>query len=365
MIGIAETLAHQLRGVAFAYFALASCRFFRIRKRSRRFHLLFLCTLWIAAGYLKDSVFLSEFFSSSEKLNVAMSLLDLTSFPVICAFLLEVVRPGAVKDRLWISETTVILLLAVLYLIFPLPALEIATYAVSYSIALSGIAAMVVFSVRYGKYLSDNFSYKENMEVRWAVVTGSAWFLQLVIYAIAFTPATWLGECLFIVSSLVIWSILFYFVKRQRTVRIQWTSPEAADKGTEDDSVSEFSESIVRNIEITIAPRLASCMQEDKIYLNPKLKLGDLAAAVGTNVKYLTYYLQHSLGTSFYDYINSFRVEEACRIIREMESSGRINMTDVAIRSGFNSVSSFNRYFFKIMSVSPKAFYTDEVRKGK
>ena len=224
---------------------------------------------------------------------------------------------------------------------------------------------MIVFSVRYGKYLSDNFSYKENMGVRWAVVTGSALFLQLVVFAFAFNPATWLGESLFIVLSLVIWSILFHFVKRQRTVTIQWTSPQTGNGGTEEDSANEFSESIIRNIELTIAPRLASCMQDDKIYLNPKLKLGDLAAAVGTNVKYLTYYLQHSLDTSFYDYINSYRVEEACRIIREMESSGRINMTDVATRSGFNSVSSFNRYFFKIMSVSPKAFYTDVVMKGK
>lgn len=365
MSEIAETLAHQFRGVAFAYFAIASYRFFHVRKRSRRFYLLFLCTLWIAAGFFKDSVFLSDYFSQSDNLNVAMSLLDLSSFPIICAFLLEVVRPGAVKNSMWISETAVILLLSLLYIPFPYPALEIAVYIISYSIALSGITAMIVFSVRYGKYLSDNFSYKENMEVRWAVVTGLCWFLQLVIFALAFTPATWLGESLFIVSSLIIWTILFYYVKRQRTVRIQWSSPEDGKDEPEDSASNDFSESIIRNIELSIAPKLAVCMQEDKIYLNPKLKLGDLAAAVGTNVKYLTYYLQHSLGSSFYDYINSFRVEEACRIIREMKSSGRINMTDVATRSGFNSVSSFNRYFFKIMSISPKAFYTDEVRKGK
>ena len=46
-----------------------------------------------------------------------------------------------------------------------------------------------------------------------------------------------------------------------------------------------------------------------------------------------------------------------------MSDIGRINMTDVAQQSGFNSVSTFNRYFKKVMGLTPKAYYLQHATK--
>ena len=59
---------------------------------------------------------------------------------------------------------------------------------------------------------------------------------------------------------------------------------------------------------------------------------------------------------TFYDYINEYCVAEACRIMEE-STSERLPMADVAARSGFNSNSSFNRYFCKIKGDTPARYY--------
>ena len=37
----------------------------------------------------------------------------------------------------------------------------------------------------------------------------------------------------------------------------------------------------------------------------------------------------------------------------------RLNMSDVALKSGFNSVSTFNRYFRKVTGMNPKDYYKE------
>ena len=95
-------------------------------------------------------------------------------------------------------------------------------------------------------------------------------------------------------------------------------------------------------------------METEKLYLNPHLSLNDLASAAGTNKTYISTFI-NSRGKTFYDYVNEYRIAEACRILDT--SSERLSMADVATRSGFNSMSTFNRYFLRIKGVSPSAYY--------
>ena len=50
--------------------------------------------------------------------------------------------------------------------------------------------------------------------------------------------------------------------------------------------------------------RLQQCFEEDKVYLDPKLRLSELAARLGTNRTYLSQYFNHSCAQSFYEYVN-------------------------------------------------------------
>lgn len=71
-------------------------------------------------------------------------------------------------------------------------------------------------------------------------------------------------------------------------------------------------------------------METDRLYLNPLLSLNDLAMAAGTNKTYISSFINRG-GKTFYDYVNEYRISEACRIIDSTDE--RLSMADVASRS--------------------------------
>ena len=58
------------------------------------------------------------------------------------------------------------------------------------------------------------------------------------------------------------------------------------------------------------------------------------------------------MGTSPLDFVNNTRVSKACQLLRSTEESV-LNISEMV---GFHSVSSFNRYFIKIMQMSPRDY---------
>jgi len=99
-------------------------------------------------------------------------------------------------------------------------------------------------------------------------------------------------------------------------------------------------------------------MTEDRLYLNPKLTISDVATAIGTNRTYLSDYLNKKLSVTFYEYVNRYRVMEACGIL-----VGENNhlLKEVAEKSGFNSLSTFHRSFLKVMKITPLQYRFNKI----
>ena len=102
--------------------------------------------------------------------------------------------------------------------------------------------------------------------------------------------------------------------------------------------------------ESLLGARLEQLMSDDKVWKNPRLSLADLAMQIGTNRTYLSNYLNSNLNTTFYDYINGYRIEAALRMMHEAGSSR--TMAEVAENSGFNSISTFRRVFRRVKGCS-------------
>ena len=58
------------------------------------------------------------------------------------------------------------------------------------------------------------------------------------------------------------------------------------------------------------------------------------------------------MGTSPLDYVNNTRILKSCILLRSTEHS----ILDISEMVGFHSVSSFNRYFIKLMQMSPREY---------
>ena len=357
-----EAFAHFIRGAISIFFVFWCIKLYTYRHRNRMMRLLFYTTIFLAFSYIKDSVFLFAQWKNSFWLDDFVKTVDLLFIPLACAFFIEATNPGYPTRRQLAALLSMQALFIPLFLIFPDKIVVFCAFSVALVVAVATMFLVVVFSVRYRQYIKLNYSYKENIDVAWVVVSSVAFFLSLFVYNLAFAYTTWLSEALYNIFSMALWTFLFLFSRRHRVVRILKPVENENEPATEEIEEPKSDDDVVSHNYI-LAVRLEQKMSQDKLYLNPKLTTTDVATAIGTNKTYLSDYLNNTLNTSFFDYINTFRINEACRIIEMMPERGRKSMSVVAQKSGFNSLSSFHRYFVKLKGISPKSYYVNSVMK--
>jgi AraC-like DNA-binding protein len=101
--------------------------------------------------------------------------------------------------------------------------------------------------------------------------------------------------------------------------------------------------------------RLQSYMRREKPYLNPGLSINKLAKRLIIPSRYLSQVVNESLGINFYDFVNSYRVEEAKNLLLDSSNNER-NIHEIFFDSGFNTKSVFNRIFKKFTGMTPSEF---------
>lgn len=94
-------------------------------------------------------------------------------------------------------------------------------------------------------------------------------------------------------------------------------------------------------------------LENEKLYCDEDLNLGRLAAIVGVRPDQLSEVLNQSLNTTFSDYMNLFRVNEAKRMLKDNPDQ---SILSIALACGFGSKSNFNRVFKVIARQTPTAF---------
>lgn len=104
-----------------------------------------------------------------------------------------------------------------------------------------------------------------------------------------------------------------------------------------------------------IAARLENRMGHFKDYLEPDLRLNQLAERIGTSPQLLSQYLNEVVGQSFFDYINSRRVVQVQELMHDPAHADS-SLLDLALAAGFNSKTTFNNFFKKSTGVTPSAW---------
>lgn len=83
-----------------------------------------------------------------------------------------------------------------------------------------------------------------------------------------------------------------------------------------------------------------------------KLSLADVSSQVGLSPQYFSRLFSSEVGTSFVDYLNTLRIQEAQRLL----ISSHARLGDIAYACGFEDQSYFNRIFKKVVGSSPSLF---------
>ncbi|MGM9688019.1 MAG: helix-turn-helix domain-containing protein [Alloprevotella sp.] len=353
-----EALAHTVRGMAIIFFLLWTVRIWPMRKRSRMMGLAFLLSAMMSLGYIKDLMFLFEACAYDIFLNDLVSLIDLLCIPLACCFFFEVTKPRGISLRTVLLLELVQASFIVVFVVWPTHRVVSCAFYFAFFITLVMLLSVIVYALRFRRYVAENFSYTETISVNWVMTVAVVYTLLYFIYYLAFDEPTWMSEAVFNLCCMLLWSFVYVLSLRHRVVEVLG-EPEV--QGTTADGMPSLPvEAAARRMGSMEEQEenLRRVMEDERIYLNPKLSLMELAAAMGTNRTYLSQYLHVAKGGTFYDYINTYRVEACCRLIRSMAANGqRINMAEVASQCGFNSTATFYRYFAKIKNMSPSDYY--------
>ena len=101
--------------------------------------------------------------------------------------------------------------------------------------------------------------------------------------------------------------------------------------------------------------KLGQLVQSEKVYCRSELTLTELAKMLGTHPNYLSQVINEKEGKNFYDYINTLRTEEFKKLVADPHNQ-RFTLLSLAFECGFNSKSSFNKYFKKVTGQSPSEY---------
>jgi AraC-like DNA-binding protein len=233
---------------------------------------------------------------------------------------------------------------------------------------------------RYRRYLDDNFSDTERLRfagLRQLVVVQ---VLALVLSQL-FTLASWkfgsLSDAVswnyfFLRGLLVYWLIAVGLQANYAaaTTPLRFDTDPTPDLLTLPEPAAQLSP--VPLAEILAAPvapaeellaeptpellawrdKLLALMSEQQPWLKPELTLTELAHRLRLPPGLLSKVINTGCGQNFNDFVNAYRVREAQRLLTDPRFA-HYSLVGVALESGFNSRSTFNRVFKKMVGLAP------------
>ncbi|WP_333973404.1 helix-turn-helix transcriptional regulator [Alteromonas mediterranea] len=101
--------------------------------------------------------------------------------------------------------------------------------------------------------------------------------------------------------------------------------------------------------------RVQSFMQCERVFLEPGLKISELAQQLDVSINHLSETINGYARLSFYDYINGLRIEEAEKMLSD-PAQAHLSVTDIGYHAGFNSNSTFYTHFKKHLGQTPRQY---------
>lgn len=123
----------------------------------------------------------------------------------------------------------------------------------------------------------------------------------------------------------------------------QSVNPVAVEDATDDSRQKVYA---------VIRQKLKVHCEGEKAFLDPELTREMLCSIISVNRTYLSDYLRNE-GTTYYNYINTLRINYAVEILRETPN---LPLVDVSYRSGYSNPATFRRAFRDIMGCLPSEY---------
>ena len=377
-----------------------ACMFF-YRHCSRLKIYVSVLMLTIVAQYVKDLIFIGNTYYSSRLEEQYASSIDLLTLPMYAIVLVEACRP------LWMNWSRAFcfyipfVVLMVAFWVHPVPlayhAMHFAAILCAVFIALWALRELP----RFERALKEEYSYAEYINLHWLRGVILLFFCLLMLWVYDSMASGVRYDNLFLFNSLVMWIAACFCFYRQsvviNAVKSYFVAPsednaetnlDAAENDldkatahleeaeadqnaphahTQPENVAETvaepqpvaeqpvepePEELKLQQEAAFAERMYLLFEKEHVYLNPRLRLSELAMLLGTNRTYLSQYFNQNCESTFYDFVNDYRIHHAKLLLHSTDDT----LETIAMNSGFNSLSTFRRAFVQREGMSPIEF---------
>lgn len=377
-----------------------ACMFF-YRHCSRLKIYVSLLMLTIVAQYVKDLIFIGNTYYSSRLEEQYASSIDLLTLPMYAIVLVEACRP------LWMNWSRAFcfyipfVVLMVTFWVHPVP---LAYYAMHFAAILCAVF-ILLWALRelprFERALKEEYSYAEYINLHWLRGVILLFFCLLMLWVYDSMASGVRYDNIFLFNSLVMWIAACFCFYRQsvviNAVKSYFVAPsednaetnldaaendldkamahlEAAETDhnaphahTQPENVAETvtepqpvaeqpvepePEELKLQQEAAFAERMYLLFEKEHVYLNPRLRLSELAMLLGTNRTYLSQYFNQNCESTFYDFVNDYRIHHAKLLLHSTDDT----LETIAMNSGFNSLSTFRRAFVQREGMSPIEF---------
>lgn len=382
-------------------FHLVMAGMFFYRHCSRLKIYVSLLMLTIVAQYVKDLIFIGNTYYSSRLEEQYASSIDLLTLPMYAIVLVEACRP------LWMNWSRAFcfyipfVVLMVAFWVHPVP---LAYYAMHFAAILCTVL-IALWALRelprFERALKEEYSYAEYINLHWLRGVILLFFCLLMLWVYDSIASGVRDDNIFLFNSLVMWIAACFCFYRQsvviNAVKSYFVEPsednaetnldaaendldkamahlEAAEADlnaphahTQPESVAETvaepqpvaeqpvepePEELKLPQEAAFAERMYLLFEKERVYLNPRLRLSELAMVLGTNRTYLSQYFNQNCESTFYDFVNDYRIHHAKLLLHSTDDT----LETIAMNSGFNSLSTFRRAFVQREGMSPIEF---------
>lgn len=237
-------------------------------------------------------------------------------------------------------------------LIILLPAIFIIWYAISPQETLQtafnytyGIESLLIVAYYYKLYRGFVRDLKENYSNLSLQIFRCLWiqWTALVITATIFLIALAVDK--------IIWNIIDIFANIFTLYVLVYTSEHLTPLPENEEEVVEHVTQSITDEKVDIEKALFEKCEQVQLFCNPDLTLTDLARALGTNRTYISQWLATN-NTTFYIYINGLRIRFAANLLATTKES----ISQIQIKSGFLSKTTFRKYFLEHYGCSPTEY---------
>lgn len=340
-------------GMAIMFYSMMAWLFW-FRSKGRAKHMIAFIMLMIALQNVKDLAIIDTDNAYDPSLSAIATCVDIIAVPIYGFILVELCRPGWIKTRWMVMTEVPFVVMSLLYVLTQNHLFYMLLWVLSLAYGLWCIVWMIHDLPRYHRWLKNEYSYQENINLHWLRGVTLLFFIILCIWVVDCIYPSTLIDTIYILSSLVGWMVVCYFINRQELVIkevIDSLPAETAEPLAPATADGETEESDNERIQL-LSEQLEKLFTVDKVYLEPRLRLVDLAQKLGTNRTYLSNFFNKERQTTFYEFVNGYRISHSENLLTTTDYT----LDVVAELSGFNSLSTFRRAFSVKNNCSPQEY---------